>query len=668
QCRAQLLHNLNQLIKSGLTSELPQSGSSSNTELRVTCETTTKPTYEQIAPTKFPGQSCLIYSTSSNSNPPQFTSELPSVFHIDRECQTDISPEHKSQSEQVQTVPKRPDSSIPPTRTAPNTMDLGKHPATVSALAAVAAVAAANFLSKAMNIQTPTEKNRTDQVGPTTGPDSNSADFDAEITWASGGQIPSHSASVAVESEKFNEEGPSMRGIPTVMQCKPHAFGKLGETSPEFSVARSKPQSSFLQSLGDNHLPSTTTNSLGFNSNPSTLQRDTLGNIVSSDLFCEEENRSPEISTYPTRLGRTAAQRRRSMDFAERIASARAGELYSLKFPPTVRSESHTPNIPRTAFSERLLIARKAVDEGKICSFRSPLEANDAIHQNMTRRLREEMMDSEALESCPMTKEANAQGPQSKFRMQKFVTHGLNDCADLPGKFEMTPGPRLTQTELPFVFRQTAVSTDLPYYTSRAMPVQVVKPAIRQPVALDSSGHDTGSPSDSTASMKSEERLSTFDPDRYTKRFSADSTLLREDRLHEQKPKSALVTEHKRTQRQHKYEKTGGPQRTVVWMDEICGDSSPNMSDGKRDSANETQESGSVRSNTQTYLYPEPDQSGGKDTQGNQYGGDNRGFGGLDSVHIRPGSRATDAVRQQNYRRSLPDPRMISKHWHADVE
>ncbi|THD28672.1 hypothetical protein D915_000505, partial [Fasciola hepatica] len=667
QCRALLLHNLNQLIKSGLTSELPQSGSSSNPELRVTCETTTKPTYEQIALTKFPGQSCLIYSTPSTSNLPQFTPELSSVFHIDRECQTDISPEHQSQSEHVQTMPKLPDSSIPPTRTARNTMDLGKHPATVSALAAVAAVAAANFLSKAMNIQTPTEENRADQVGPTTGPGSNTADFDAEINWTSRGQKPSHATSVAVESEKFNEEGPSMRCISTVVPCKPHAFGKLGETSPEFSVAQSKPQSSFMQPLCDNHLPSTTTNPLGFNSTPSTLQRDTFGNIVSSDLVCEEKNSSPEISTYPTWLGRTAAQRRRSMDFAERIASARAGEMYSLKFPPTVRSESHTPNIPRTAFSERLLIARKAVDEGKICSFRLP-ETNDAIHQNVARRLLGEMMDSEAMESCPLTQEASAQGPQVKYRMQKFNTHGLNDGADLPGKLEMTTGPRLTQTELPFVFRQTAVSTDLPYYTSRAMPVQVVKPAIRQPVALDSSGHDTGSPSDSTASMKSEERLSTFDPDRYTKRLSADSTLLREDRLHEQKPKSALVTEHKRTQRQHKYEKTGGPQRTVVWMDEICGDSSPNMSDGKRDSANETQESGSVRSNTQTYLYPEPDLSGGKETKGNQYGGDNRGFGGLDSVHIRPGNHATDAVRQQNYRRSLPDPRMMSKHWHADVE
>lgn len=338
-------------------------------------------------------------------------------------------------------------------------------------------------------------------------------------------------------------------------------------SSSDASRTQCRPPSPFTptvlaQSLCDSHLPTAVTNPLRYTSTPSTLPpRATLAETALADLVGQITNKIPpctEVSPYPTRLGRTLSQRRRSADITDRMAPTRTDETCAIKYLSNVRSESHTPNIPRTAFSERLLIARKAVDEGKLYSLRPP-ETENPIHPNLPRRMRDEVLvDHDVLEPYAMNEQTSARGAQVGLRMPKDGLHELENYGDLPEKSEMTPRSHPMQAGQQFAFRQRAISTDPPCYYSRSMPVQVVKPAIRQTVALDSSGHDTGSPSDSTASMKSDERLGTFDPDQYKKRLSADVSPAQDDRMNEQKPKSALVTEHKRTQRQHKYDKTGG--------------------------------------------------------------------------------------------------------------
>ncbi|VDP71759.1 unnamed protein product [Echinostoma caproni] len=434
-----------------------------------------------------------------------------------------------------------------------------------------------------------------------------------------------------------------------------------------------------MQSLCNESFPPTAVeNPYRYNSTPSTLQRSTADSMETSDVLNDGSGKGSrsEFANHQTRLTKMGTQRRRSVDLIEQMVPTRLEEAYALKCQPPVRSESQTPSVPRTAFAERLLIARKAVDEGKLGSFRSS-EPDDTIHLNFARRLREEL-ESEVPISYPMNEGHKTRGANICMS-QKTGTRGVEVYSDLLDKSEMTTRTQLSQTGQTFVSRQRAVSTDPHCYLSRSMPVQVVKPALRQAVALDSSGHDTGSPSDSTASMKSDERPSLFDPDRRAKRLSADSASAQDERVTEPKPKSALVSEHKRTQRQQKYDKSGGPQRTVVWMDEICGDSSPNLSDGKRDSANETQESSSVRSNTQTYLYPEQDIPGrlelneavlrkdGLSSLGIGCTQDERSMMCMD-VQIRPTNYATDPAKQHKYRRSLPDPRLMSKQWPTDGE
>ncbi|VDP67527.1 unnamed protein product [Echinostoma caproni] len=225
QCRATLLQNLNQLVKSGFTPQWTQPGSSSNPELRNSCETSAK-NYDQLSSVQNPGSSRSIYPTASTpattNNPSQTQCDrppvsLPSSSHIDRECQTEIPSESPNQAEQVGGPSRYPESGLSLTRSTPSAIDLGKHPATVSALAAVAAMAAASFLSKAMNIQAPIEERQPDQTSEAHAVGPNSSEPISGVNWLLQGQGPMRANSGApIESSGSKEDGLSAHRVSTI--------------------------------------------------------------------------------------------------------------------------------------------------------------------------------------------------------------------------------------------------------------------------------------------------------------------------------------------------------------------------------------------------------------------------------------------------------------------
>ncbi|KAG5444393.1 hypothetical protein CSKR_103015 [Clonorchis sinensis] len=488
------------------------------------------------------GRPCRLLLPRTDVDNKQQPARESSFRLSDQECQTDLPLkthhnalyEHISDSgDQINECATEDNSPRLPNKAPIKPLfDLGVQSTTVSALAAVAAVAAASFLSKTMNqvhgvTEVPNPRGSSDQS------QSQSADK----------QERRQGAEACTPVLKRILPSDKAAGKVNLMDCLTQSSQSSTQPLPTFVVQDEPKSVSF---------------SLDHTSQPKGLRRETF------------ENKAPSMyqnSQVPH--GRKG--------FDEGTPSP-TGLCCGIQFP---YGEEIHPSVPEkttfgrndcsvsefessmrvcSRFSERIQLARNYVDK---------LYGPDA-----TKHLIEETAHHIRPTSRHCSPEAVSDGFYDAGETYADV---LDNCCHLPQcqrRSEYISKPENSVYRNPADDKIFTESTQVPSTSTNTLkptPIQIVKPALRSINAADSSGFDTGSPSDSDdLSAQSAQILSRARTDAYRnmRNFATDSAQT-EQQEKGKKPKSVLISESSKERRQRELQKNNCPQRTVVWEDEL---------------------------------------------------------------------------------------------------
>ncbi|CAL8100073.1 unnamed protein product [Calicophoron daubneyi] len=599
-----------------------------------------------------------ITATSTIMPPKKLQSKQ--VSHTDCECQTDAVPEDiyatlaSVRSYNVQFPPYLPKpSSANPIGKNTQASDLGKGPASVSALAAVAAIAATSFITKALNYQEP----KSEGVGLSIKPG------------ACQTGLPTFQPLQYSQNVKNQDQNKHILAVQTSPQSQNPQPPKSISDVPSGNSANTP----YLYSYQYDHSPPPPPAPVASALNPSGQRYNYLNEFNLPNFQVDQPfSYGDEVNLpCPTHLStnRPPCIEVGNQDVLrltdDGLSSKEPSTLAALSEPlPGCRSAITSPNVlRRTMFSERILQAKRAVDDGLFTRRQSRdqpvgLEPQTAMRCRKERGSNGKMM-SHSLHGSLELEHLLSPPAYRRNTVPEFLTHSrLSGPAHSSGPYDRLSGIN---------FQSPFGTVEVLNSQHRQMPVQIVKPAMRKSAALDSSGLDTGSPSDSTTSNASDTL------------FATENTKRNQSR--ERRPKSALISESNRLRRYRKADKRNGTHRTVVWIDELYD--SPNFLEEKRDSANDTQESSSTRSNSQSLSCPERryDTESTVCTSNTEVPSKfkERGVSAFDEhyssscVNVRPTDiekysqiAAEGALTEEGsegsskYHRSLPDPKVVS--------
>ncbi|KAF7261522.1 hypothetical protein EG68_01243 [Paragonimus skrjabini miyazakii] len=257
--------------------------------------------------------------------------------------------------------------------------------------------------------------------------------------------------------------------------------------------------------------------------------------------------------------------------------------------PPTEISKPFTCDSHgerRSRFSERIQIARIAVDE-RAKMTKNPSQFNTHYSTNVVGNT---PLDKTSNESalCPASLRCLMREKictDTKLpRKTLFVKSGLNELTQNQHR-RVAYQPEYIDKKQNTGFASVQVSP------------QTTKSDVQDPV--DSSGLDIDSPSETDTPIHSDDALK---DNKQNISATCDSMLTERQtaRFKIVQPKGVLVSESPDVRRQRKLEKNNGSQRTVVWMDELYGDSSSGCCTRKCDSMTELHEPNSMRRKTHT--------------------------------------------------------------------
>ncbi|TGZ46286.1 hypothetical protein CRM22_011121 [Opisthorchis felineus] len=496
--------------------------------------------------------------------------ERESSFRLnDQECQTDfpLKAHHNAVYEHISDSDVRindcatEDNSprLPNKAPIKPLFDLGVQSTTVSALAAVAAVAAASFLSKTMN-----------QVHGVT-----------EVPNFRGSSDQSQSQSADKQERRQGAETctPVLKRI----LVSDKAAGKVNPVDclTQSSQSNAQPLPTFV--VQDE--PKSVSLSLDHTIEPKGLRRETFENKASTTYQNSQVPHGEKgiDDGTPSSVGLCCGFQ---FPYGEEIhPSMPENTIFGKKDGSLSEFESSTRVCSR--FSERIQLARNYVDRLYGPSATKHLIEETAHHIRPTSR------------RC--SPEAVA---DSFYDAREIYADVLDNCCDLPQcqrRFEYISKPENSACRNPAIDKILTESTQVPSTSTNKLkptPIQIVKPALRSINAADSSGFDTGSPSDSDdLSAKSAQILSRARTDTYRNmhNFATDSAQT-EQKEKGKKPKGVLVSESSKERRQRELQKNNCPQRTVVWEDELYNGSYQKCKEENSDST-----TGNKVNNTPTF-------------------------------------------------------------------
>ncbi|OON21001.1 hypothetical protein X801_03108, partial [Opisthorchis viverrini] len=457
----------------------------------------------------------------------------------DQECQTDFPMkthhnalyEHMSVSgDQINDCATEDNSPCLPNKAPVKPLfDLGVQSTTVSALAAVAAVAAASFLSKTMNqvhgvTEVPNPRRSSDQL-----------------------------QSQAADKQERRQGAESCTPVLQRILPSDKAAGKMNPM--DFLTQSSQSSTQHLPKFVVQDEPKSISFPLDHTSELKGLKRGTFEKKPSS-IHQNSQVPHGENEGMPSPPGLCCGIQ---FPYGEEIhPSMPENTIFGKKDCSLSESESSARVCSR--FSERIQLARNYVDR-----LYGPGTTKHLIEET-THHIR------------PTSRRCSLEAVSDSFYDGgETYADVLDNCCNLPQcqrRFEYLSKQENNVYRNPADDKILAESTQVPNTSTNTLkptPIQIVKPALRSINAADSSGFDTGSPSDSDdLSAKSAQILSRARTDAYRnmRNFATDSAQT-EQQEKSKKPKSVLISESSRERRQRELQKNNCPQRTVVWEDEL---------------------------------------------------------------------------------------------------
>ncbi|KAF8572425.1 hypothetical protein P879_00446 [Paragonimus westermani] len=255
--------------------------------------------------------------------------------------------------------------------------------------------------------------------------------------------------------------------------------------------------------------------------------------------------------------------------------------------PPTESSRSITcdsHNERRSRFSERIQLARIAVDERAKMNKKPSHFDTHYLTNVVCNTPPDETFNKSTL--CPATLRCLLRDETCAD-----AKHPLKPPFIKPGSNELTQNQHRHVDYQP-EYLDKKQNTE---YTSVQVSPRTTKLHFQDPV--DSSGLDVDSPSEVDTSFHSDD-ASVDNMQNMSATYDSLRTEKQEARFKIVQPKGVLVSESPDARRQRKLEKNNGSQRTVVWMDELYGDSSSGCCTRKCDSLTELNQPNSMRRKT----------------------------------------------------------------------